>query len=468
VDGFLRVDIRKTDGTYTPVTQEWLKLGFARGLKPPNSAAGISNSVHPKAILIFQMQADRNLDGQFKNGQHESSAITGTNSQYNWFPINFYDPREGEVRDSDLGNGTCTSNGVLNAVELDVLNLQKWLNGTYAGSGTLVDSASQNGYLLYFSDRRGMRTNVNITPHAKNGEYGYEDLVNAAASTGTPDGKLEANNPGTSLSPEDANQNGVLDTWGAYNVGEAFGPTFATDTHATTPNPFLHRMNCSTLARKNAVTGARHVLMLVNGARGNVPVKGDGTGGFTAASENPVYILGDYNANAAEGKWADPHAAASLPQTASDFQPVIADSVTLLSNSWTQVNSLLNSTALASRPASTTWYRTAIAAGKNISFPRPTSWSPYQDFGTDGGMHNFLRYIEDWSNANSNYQGSIVSLYYSQYATGVNKCCTIVYNPPTRNYSFDQLFLTPTNLPPGTPMFRDVDNVSYRQDFTPY
>ena len=157
-----------------------------------------------------------------------------------------------------------------------------------------------------------------------------------------------------------------------------------------------------------------------------------------------------------------------MPQTASDFQPVIADSVTLLSNSWTQVNSLLNSTALASRPASTTWYRTAIAAGKNISFPRPTSWSPYQDFGTDGGMHNFLRYIEDWSNANSNYQGSIVSLYYSQYATGVNKCCTIVYNPPTRNYSFDQLFLTPTNLPPGTPMFRDVDNVSYRQDFTPY
>jgi len=30
------------------------------------------------------------------------------------------------------------------------------------------------------------------------------------------------------------------------------------------------------------------------------------------------------------------------------------------------------------------------------------------------------------------------------------------------------LFLDPTNLPPGTPMFRDVDNVNYRQDFTPY
>jgi hypothetical protein len=30
------------------------------------------------------------------------------------------------------------------------------------------------------------------------------------------------------------------------------------------------------------------------------------------------------------------------------------------------------------------------------------------------------------------------------------------------------LFQNPDNLPPGTPMFRDVDNVSYRQDFTPY
>jgi len=28
------------------------------------------------------------------------------------------------------------------------------------------------------------------------------------------------------------------------------------------------------------------------------------------------------------------------------------------------------------------------------------------------------------------------------------------------------LFAQPANLPPGTPMFRDVDNLSYRQDFT--
>jgi hypothetical protein len=39
-----------------------------------------------------------------------------------------------------------------------------------------------------------------------------------------------------------------------------------------------------------------------------------------------------------------------------------------------------------------------------------------------------------------------------------------VYNPPNRNYIFDPLFAQPQNLPPGTPMFRNVDNLSYRQN----
>jgi hypothetical protein len=42
-----------------------------------------------------------------------------------------------------------------------------------------------------------------------------------------------------------------------------------------------------------------------------------------------------------------------------------------------------------------------------------------------------------------------------------------VYSPPTRSYAFDTLFLNPANLPPGTPMFQDVVNLSYHQNFTP-
>jgi hypothetical protein len=47
--------------------------------------------------------------------------------------------------------------------------------------------------------------------------------------------------------------------------------------------------------------------------------------------------------------------------------------------------------------------------------------------------------------------------------TGTYKCCDAVYNPPTRQYAFDTDFLVPSQLPPGTPRFRDINNLSFRQ-----
>ena len=103
-----------------------------------------------------------------------------------------------------------------------------------------------------------------------------------------------------------------------------------------------------------------------------------------------------------------------------------------------------------------------------MNFPFP-SWETSTDygFGTDGGVHNFLRFLEDWSGQTLNYGGSLVSLYYANYNTGLFKCCNYaVYQPPTRNYIFDSDFTNPTGLPPGTPMFRDVESLGYRQLFT--
>ncbi len=61
LDGYLRVEIRLDDGSYTPVTREWLELGFARGYNPPTAAS--HNNVNANAILIFQQLADRNGNG---------------------------------------------------------------------------------------------------------------------------------------------------------------------------------------------------------------------------------------------------------------------------------------------------------------------------------------------------------------------------------------------------------------------
>jgi hypothetical protein len=395
----------------------------------------------------------------------------------------------------------------MNAVEIDVGNLKRWLADP-TGSGPKVAFNDHNGYILYFSDRRGMQPNNN-SGNVKTGDAGLEDVVNAASTPGVPDQTLEPAPPLTPgktvrLSPEDDNQNKALDNFGAWNLGSGFRVN--TGTSAANLNVYgtARMSNCFNNAgftkivkkvggkfvtvttlnptyanppgRKNWVSGARHVLRLVDGSmidstHDNVPTKPNGTGGFTVASENPVYIWGDYNTSAADPAWTKvgsvvfganqwPHSSAS----------VIADAVTLLSDSWSDYASLQHpSGATGNRTATTTWYRVAIAGGKNITFPAPAyATGAEYGFGTDGGVHNFLRFLEDWTGSTLNYSGSMVSLFYSNYNTGTFKCCNdAVYHPPTRNFQFDTDFQDPNKLPPGTPMFRDINNLSFRQDFTP-
>jgi len=453
ITGWLRVEYLNTAGNWIGATNQWLALGIGRGVFPP-TAPGLPAGVNANAILRLQKFADVAGDGV----ADRPTANLGTS----WYPINFYDPREGGVRDVVLpGAATqCNINGIMNAVEIDVGNLKNWLANN--ATGKLVDPGPVNGYLLYFSDRRGMAPDPRSTPVANqiNGEYGFEDVVNVATSaTGTPNGV----DGGAAETGEDVDGNGVLDTWGAANVGRGLRQN-------TAGNPYV-AVNCLTVGRVSYVTGARHVLRLIDGSLGNLPLPPGATGlnggGFTVSSENPVYVLGDYNSNTAAGAWVDAgHAAAGI----------LADSVTLLSNpaasvntatpGWNDEKDMANPTALTNRNAVPTSYRVAIAAGKNLTFPNATGANS-NDWGTDGGVHNFLRYIEDWSGQTLWYEGSIVSLYTSQYATGTFKCCGTVYSPPARNYSFDSLFLNPADLPPGTPRFTDIVNLTYRQDFTP-
>jgi Tfp pilus assembly protein PilX len=564
IDGYLRVEYKNASGTWVAVTNEWLQLGFARGSSSPTAAT--PNPINPNAILLLQEPADRatptagtypatvtamsstmsapqctatsrvsgtnycttwasattpqvlvdsgNTNWEYgltPTGQsNTSTTATQSLSQFNWYPINFYDAREGEPRDSATHQGnadnSCTTNGVMNAVEIDVGNLQNWLNGTTSGSGTSVDYKAQNGYVLYFSDRRGMLLNPNPTSshplNTKSGDSGLEDVVNSGSAAGTPDGLLEPVAANYVTSPEDPNLNGVLDNFGAQNLGLGFYGTVGNAAQNLNsliistnpaPDPYNTAANgriasCGTTGRKNWVSGARHVLKLVDGSLGNVPLSPVSTvvngvtywGGFTVSSENPVYIQGDYNSNSTDTFFSGASSTGpGADKTGHSATAVIADAVTLLSNSWSDQNSILGNPANASnsvtqpvgnRTAATTYYRVAVAGGKNLSFPFPT-WAnsnPDYPFATDGGIGNFLRFLEDWSGSTLNYGGSMVSLYYATYGTGLFKCCTYsVYLPPTRNYIFDSDFTLPEGLPPGTPLFRDVESLSYRQLFNP-
>ncbi|MGA8270320.1 MAG: hypothetical protein WB919_02100 [Candidatus Sulfotelmatobacter sp.] len=568
IGGWLRVEAKwHTDGVWHPVTNEWLGLGFARGVSVPtqpgvgcsttpanNLATNGCNALvdHKNAILYFQVTKDSKLAGAPSvladypltgAGLYYDLSATGTKSQYNWYPINLYDAREGEVYDVSTVYATPitgTPNGLMNAVELDVGNLKNWLLGNTGTTGTSVDYVAQNGYILYFSDRRGMQfagpncgttasTGAAVPCTTLYGEYGFEDSVNYAniGSNQVPDGNLDPVNY-NGVSPEDVNSNSQLDNYGVWGVGDAFGLAADTD-KASKPSPYAHRFVTSTIGLANRVTGARHVLKLVDGSLGFVPTMPPGNtinnctqsstsptgcGGFTVGSENPVYIVGNYNSNCYTVGLAGctpGTVTATLDQTwnGSTSEPnhsaaaVIADAVTLLSNNWqdwgcqpgsstttcptTGVNAIQQFTGslvngltptspatLPNRMALTSYYRVAISGGKTIAFNDSTG-TPDAYFGSDGGVHNFLRFLEDWSGSSTSagpqggqqslyYKGSLVSLYWNAYATGTFKCCTLVYHPPNRQYYFDPLFSQPQNLPPGTPMFRNVDNLSYRQN----
>jgi hypothetical protein len=109
-----------------------------------------------------------------------------------------------------------------------------------------------------------------------------------------------------------------------------------------------------------------------------------------------------------------------------------------------------------------------VASGKSINFSVAGIGWAVGDFGTDGGLHNFLRLLENWGGQTLNYNGSMVSMFYATYATGTDKNGGgTTYEPPARNYTFDADFTQPQDLPPGTPMFRDIDNPQLPAELLP-
>lgn len=471
IGGYIEIDIQVSSGAWQNVTTEILKQGITA-----NSTLPLSCTNHPIVHLEEPNRYNCNPNPGLTPGAKSGPCVTnpvGSLNPYDYVPINMYDTREGSLR--DVNDGNIYLNGVMSVVELDVANLQRWFAGQFGSSGTMA--LNNGGYIVYFSDRRG-----NFAPGVgETGMFGNEDIVNPASPTGAPDGAMEAPedvdgaNAGTSNWNQDS-----FDTYGAKpSCASATSPLYPCQSIAPLGPTATPRTTLSAgQAEKNPVIFFRRALRLMDGTLGNLPPLNvancstpegsNGSGGFTVAAENPVYLLGDYNAAPAGGSsFSDIPGACHVPSA------VMGDAVTLLSNSWTDLESFTSPTNPGNRPASTTYYRTAVMGGTNVPFQTFQSggtspiygYSISQDFGTDGGVHNFLRMLENWGGQTLYYKGSIADFYYSRQATGVFKCCTTVYNPPTRGYSFDADFQNISDLPPGTPRFTDVNALGFQQLF---
>ncbi len=362
------------------------------------------------------------------------------------------DTREGLYNDtnavfnpiSTYGANNVSWAGTMSMVDIDIANLKTFLDGTYdtrMPAGTAYYTASthvlrgsdipeKSGWVLYVSDRRN--------DYDFDGEYDMEDVY------GPNDGVLQAG--------EDINGNGTLQK--DYN-NEAVkytgtGSNISKDIAAVFDHSFYRR-------------GVR----LIRGARppgGYDTTTPANTKGFTLASENGVYVQGNYNATSITTVGTPTASANYLPTGANDVPcSIAADAITVLSNSWNDGESFVSPFNLTVRNASETTQRFAMLSGDTIT---SLTASPNQgggDLKMNGGVHNFKRFLEDWGGVRLNYSGSLINLFLSHNNTGPFKCCSVAYSPPTRNWVFDATFLDVNRLPPGTPVFQYVQTTGFQR-----
>ena len=132
-----------------------------------------------------------------------------------YWPLALYDTREGVKRDESgaIATDTIVIGGVMYYVELDTTNLAKWFRGAAGfadGFGTLAKN-DNNGYIVYFSDRRNNRNAAN----KETGEFGNEDIINPATAAGTANNVLDPGEDVNAYVPvAPATYTPVLDTYG--------------------------------------------------------------------------------------------------------------------------------------------------------------------------------------------------------------------------------------------------------------
>lgn len=457
-----------------------LQRFYIRGPQIPNGSTSYISYIAPANTPTFNVverfsaaiQSDVNsgcsgtlcttqdADGAFTSGReqfaHLKLATVGTNTDRAIvpFPIKMFDTREGEYYDeasttyyTDLSR--LTRNGVMSMIDVDIANLRRFFRGDFdglfptntpfaisKGNVGLVSSdvPSREGWVFYVSDRRG--------DSDFDGELDMEDFYSPAPG-----------NTGTMQPGEDLNKDGILNT------------AYGTETE---------RYNTNTIAPDlAAVQDHRYYRRGVRAYKGTtIPGIYDATTpsntrGFTLASENGIYVQGNYNTTgvASVPSTGNTPSTDYLPQNSATHIPasIVGDAVTILSNSWNDAQSFSSPYDRANRLASTTQMRFAMIAGDSLSSREtsPNGGGGYVNL--SGGVHNFKRFLERWTDQRLDYTGSLINLFLSHNNNGSFKCCNTVYNPPIRNWVFDSTFLDPARMPPGTPFFQYVQTTGFQR-----
>lgn len=417
-------------------------------------------------------------------------SITDSTNYWNSIvPINIYNVREGFTR-ATLDARVIYERGMTSIVELNMKNLARWVDGVYDNTllnGTNARSSNingQDGYIIYISDRRGdkvkaERDAANNLLMTTNGNADNEDIYG-------PNGQLD---PG-----EDVIDNG-LDVL----MNRAKKGSLQKDVNELPdPAPYAYAMSYCGSGTSQSERFCRAKVaawwqnpnifrrsvrlfngedMLLSGAANKL----SNTKGISVATENMVYIWGNFNTTGIN--IAPPAGVACLNDLAAicsyrgDQIPasIVADAFFPLSKTWSDSEAAMYPDDLGKRSADEgasvgqeTAVRAGIIAGNNQS---AISGDPDADNGADsrlsGGIHNFPRFLEDWlsNDRRWNFVGSFVPLYHSTQAMGPWQYpgTLVLYGAPIRNWAFDETFREPDRLPPGTPSFQHIEPTGFRQ-----
>lgn len=445
--------------------------------------------------------ATRSRDDQF-------SAASGSLNRI--VPINLYNVREGRINET-LTTTTVYGRGIGTVIDINMRNLARWVDGVFDGTllnGTNAVSANidgQDGYVVYISDRRGDRVklernaagaNISTTNGMVDNEdvYGYnqlngqtpdrgEDVIDYGFDPAT--GKLKKDSlqiddnelpdpiaitlPANLTPPPGVD---AADFTRAVTVSQ-WNPTPMTAVGALAPDYYFRR----------AVRLFNGEDLMITGGAGRL----SSTKGIMMASENMVYIWGNYNTTGITGQPID--GTSTLNDMTQPFwytgnqipAGIVSDAFFPLSKTWYDAMSSMypegGATRIADADSSAagtgaipvgeeTSVRAGIISGTTLS-SMPIAPTTYYLERLNGGVHNFPRFMETWDpgvEKRWNYTGSFILLYNSTQAVGPYSVASgVVYTPPKRNWSFDDTFLDPRKLPPGTPEFQFIEPTAFRQ-----
>lgn len=180
-----------------------------------------------------------------------------------------------------------------------------------------------------------------------------------------------------------------------------------------------------------------------------------GHNGISIITQNPVYVQGNFNA---DGSLTT---APQLTGASKENIPpamIAGDVLSVLSKGWDNSahDNPASSDYFSRNESQSTEINAAILAGVN----RSSQDVVVNSFdGTTGGVNNFLRFLENWTEDGSTfkYSGSMVSLWYGAQSTSTYRgagTANDVFSAPTRDWAFNTDFLDPNKLPRGTPIIR--------------